>query len=459
MANTPDLSEAVACRSQSDLRLPIDPWRSLAVHFGMLLGPDDFVTLSAYHRGKTWLHAAWLHREGVVWGLAPSIVEDRGELRIEPGLALDARGRELHLERPACIDLGMWFAARAAELLGDALPSDETIALEQLEDGGVRLNAHVRIRFVGCLDRPVPALVEPCDGAGRTTAYSRVFETVELELVPGLPSPTPPAYPRLRMLFGLDPIEPIMPTTPGGEVIDESAELEAARAQILATPIADRPAELERAFHRFAARDAAQLGPFIDTTTDGPREILPAPDPADLVLAELHGLTLRPAGDSWAYESAELRWEQRPTHVATRPLQDLVAAAGALALGGGITPRGPMILRDALVFGGDAIELEFSAPVDVDSLAPEALTLSAFVPGEGWQPIPITALSPDPTATKITAEHDPLPDDFTHLRLRVDGSSSAPIIGADGWPLAGADDDPQTSAHSGRDFVHMQIRG
>jgi hypothetical protein len=436
--------------------IPIDPWRSLAVHFGMLLGPDDFVTLGAYHRGKMWLHAAWLHREGVIWGLAPSIDADRSELRIEPGLALDARGRELHLERPACIDLGKWFAARAAELLGDAAPSDETIALEQLEDGSVRLNAHVRIRFVGCLDRPVPALVEPCDGAGQTTAYSRVFETVELELIPGLPEPTPPAYPRLRMLFGLDPISEDSPS------VDDSAEIEAARTQILATPIADRPAELERAFHRFAARDAAQLGPAVDA--DGVRQILPALEPAALVIAELHGLTLRPDGQTWVYEPAtpaELNWEQRPTHVATRPIQDLIAAAGVAALvsGGGVDSRGPTILRDALEFGEARFALEFSAPVDIDSLVPERLSLSAFVPGTGWRAIEITELDPDATGMRFVAAHGSLPNDATRLRLRVDGTSSTPVIGADGWPLAGADDDPPTSTHAGRDFVHMQIRG
>src|SRR5690606_10258158 len=166
VAHTPDLRECTGCRRQGDAQLPIDPWRSLAVHFGMLLGTDDFQTIDAYHRGKMWLHAGWLHREGVVWGLRPSFVAATGELRLEPGLALDACGRELHLDRPACIALGAWFSTHAGRLLGDGteegtiVPADPTIGLEHLEDGRVRLHAHVRMRFVGCLDRQVPALLE-----------------------------------------------------------------------------------------------------------------------------------------------------------------------------------------------------------------------------------------------------------------------------------------------------------
>jgi hypothetical protein len=453
VANTPDVSECAACRSQGDTRLPIDPWRSLAVHFGMLLGVDDFRIIDAYHRGKMWLHAAWLHREGVVWGLAPSLDTDAGELRTEAGLALDAAGRELHLERPACIDLGKWFAARAQELLGEEPPADETIMLEHLEDGGVRLNAHVRMRFVACLDRQVPALVEPCDGAGQTTAYSRVFETVELELVPGLPKHEPPAYPRLRMLFGLDPID---------EELDDAADIEQAWADILAASIADRPAVLERAFHRFAARDAAALEPARDA--EGVLGLLPALDPADFVLAELEGLTLRPEDESWAFEElAELRWEQRPTHVATRPMQDLLAAAGVVELaqeGAPLVPEGLRILRDSVEITDGTLALEFGAPFDPASLSPERIELSAFIPEVGWQPISITGVTPDPaTSTKLEAQHEGLPENLTRLRLRVDGTSSTPILAADGWPLAGADDDPRTPAHAGRDFVHMQIRG
>ncbi len=505
MANTPDVTECAACRRQGDARLPIDPWRSLAVHFGMLLGVEDFKTVDAYHRGKMWLHSAWLHREGVIWGLAPSLPEQggelRGELRIEAGLALDACGRELHLDRAACIDLGRWFTARAKELLAELGPKPEgeqvitpkplvdaaiaaakdakaaagkqPVALAPINrvdsyggsierpierplaperayglawtaEGYVKLDAHVRMRFVGCLDRQVPALVEPCDGAGRTTAYSRVYETVELELVPGLPEASPQPYPHLRMLFGLD--------EPEGDV-------KAAREAIAALPPSEQPAAFEEEFHRFAAIDAAALAPAneSDGSTLG---LLPAVDPAWFVLAELHGLTVAPDGDAWQLvEVEQLIWDQRPTHVATRPLQDLVAASLAALPAPSSDAGGPRIIRASLTIAPKQLSFSTNEPIELDSLAPERVQVSAFVPGGGWKTLTVSAAKLGSDGTSVTVEHDELPDTATRVRLRVDGTSSTPVLGVDGWPLAGADDDPPTSAHAGRDFAHIERRG
>ena len=64
-----------------DEMLPVDPFRSLYVHFGMLLGVDDFRTVDAYHRGKMWFHSAWLHRQGTLWGLAVQLDQAMGEVR------------------------------------------------------------------------------------------------------------------------------------------------------------------------------------------------------------------------------------------------------------------------------------------------------------------------------------------------------------------------------------------
>lgn len=444
MANTPDVTECAACRRQGDARLPIDPWRSLAVHFGMLLGVDDFQTVDAYHRGKMWLHSAWLHRAGVVWGLAQSLQAELGELRIAPGLAIDELGRELHLDRPACIDLGKWFTARSEKLLG----SDPGVPIGVDEDGRVTLAAHVRMRFVGCLDRQVPALVEPCDGAGRTTAYSRIYETVELELVPGLPTTSPQPYPRLRMLFGLD--------DPSGD-----AEVLDARTQIAALPLLKQPEAFEQAFHRFAALDAAALGPA--QLGDGTTTLLPAIDPAPFVLAELHGLSVVPIADSnppaWEFDSlTALQWEQRPTHVATQPLSDLLAGtlAGLVASADGVD-EGPRVVRGSLVIGAGDLSFKTDKPLEPDSLT-ATLSLSEFVPGVGWNMVALSNLALS-GGTLVSADHDPIDPSASLLRLVFDGTSPKPALGQNGWPLAGADDDPPTPNHAGRDFAHIQRQG
>ncbi|MFO7567703.1 MAG: hypothetical protein R6X02_33990 [Enhygromyxa sp.] len=520
MANTPDVSECAACRRQGDARLPIDPWRSLAVHFGMLLGVEDFKTVDAYHRGKMWLHSAWLNREGVIWGLAPSIVSSTGELRIEAGLALDACGRELHLDRAACIDLGRWFSARAEQLLAgseappevearpvlrpqptaggsevearpvlrprpapggtevdapeqpvDAVreggPSDiaadrpttparplrpprDELAVERpsgpawIDERRVKLDAHVRMRFVGCLDRQVPALVEPCDGAGRTTAYSRVYETVELELVPGLPDPSAQPYPRLRMLFGLD--------EPDAEIVD-------ARATIAALPASEQPRAFEELFQQLAALDAAELEPALGD--DGiTRGLLPAADPAWFVLAELHGLTLRRQADHFVLDEVEqVLWQHRPTHVATRPQQDLLAATLTAPSEVAAASEGPRVIRSSLTIGENSVRFETDKPLDPHSLGSRTLRLSALVPSSGWHELAITSPQVTSDRKRVRAGHAGLPTGATCLRLLVDGPGSPPLLGADGWPLAGADDDPPTPAHAGRDFAHIERPG
>jgi hypothetical protein len=148
--------------------LALDPFRSLLVHFGMLLGVDDFLTLDAYHRGKMWLHNAWLHREGAIWGLRVTRDLERGEIRVLRGLGLDSMGRELYLGQDACLNVSQWYQEHKEEF------PDQPAAAE----GGVTFDAHVVIQFKSCVARQVPALVEPCEGSGTTTAYSRVQETV-----------------------------------------------------------------------------------------------------------------------------------------------------------------------------------------------------------------------------------------------------------------------------------------
>ena len=177
MANTPDVASGFVPVEEGDKLLPLSPFYSLSYHFGMLLGVDDFETEQAYHRAKMRLHNAWLHREGVVWGFDVRLDTARGETRVLKGLALDAAGHELHLEGDACVNVGQWFAAHRDDADFDP---DKT-------ETGVRFTAYVCVRFKACLTRQVPAMLEPCDNAaGNGTAYSRVFETVEILLRPAL---------------------------------------------------------------------------------------------------------------------------------------------------------------------------------------------------------------------------------------------------------------------------------
>ncbi len=167
------------------------PHTSNRYHFGMLLGVDDLETDQAYHRGKHWLHQAWLHGPGVIWGFGVG-PHGTGEVRVGPGLGLDCRGRELCLDQGMCLDLGAWYDAHRGDIDVQGDPDSAPV-----------FRAHVTVAFRACLDRQVPALRDVCGDPDTTTAYSRVIETVDLELVAGpAPDAPDPAYPRLRAVFG-----------------------------------------------------------------------------------------------------------------------------------------------------------------------------------------------------------------------------------------------------------------
>ena len=82
-----------------DVTLPINPFVSNRYHFGMLLGVADLDTDQGYHRGKTWLHTAWLHGYGTVWGLQAELRTGTNELAVLFFEVLDAHFRQ-RLERP-----------------------------------------------------------------------------------------------------------------------------------------------------------------------------------------------------------------------------------------------------------------------------------------------------------------------------------------------------------------------
>ncbi|MDX1997426.1 MAG: hypothetical protein SF066_06875 [Thermoanaerobaculia bacterium] len=306
MAETPVTS---TCLSEA---LPLDPHRSLRVRFGMLLGEDDFVTLTAYPRGKQWLHSAWLHRHGVVWGLGVELDTRSREVRVRPGLALDPLGRELCLDTLSCVDLGAWF---------DAHREDPAFSVEDLGAGRVRFTAHVTVRFRACLDRQVPAMAEPCAGDARTTSYSRLVETVTLTLHPGpapAPEPPPAPYPRLRLLYGLRAPrldEDGNPVPADQEVLDTVAALPGS---------ADPPAAAQAAFRRFAALDVTEMAP---ATASEALTRFPGAEPGEVLLAEVREIVLAGGTGAWTLESGTVDVTVRPAHVATTTLQDLLAAS------------------------------------------------------------------------------------------------------------------------------------
>ncbi|MBK5223789.1 MAG: hypothetical protein JJE52_13155 [Acidimicrobiia bacterium] len=280
-----------------DVALPVNPFVANRYHFGMLLGVADLETEQAYHRGKSWLHNAWLHGPGVVWGLRVEVRADHDEVVVHPGLALDAHGRELRVADQMCVNIAEWFATRR--------PDD--LEVDDAPDGGVQFIVHVELCHDSCLDRPVPSVAEPCGDASFDTAYSRSIERGLPRIVAGpAPGAGPFPYPRLRQLAGQEPVTDDLVTT----ALDEIAAADAA----------DGAALREVWFQRLAAEDTMDLEPEEGAAWS------PEADDGCVLLAELQ-IHLDPDGGVVDDESTTVDNWVRSSHVRTRTIQELLCHA------------------------------------------------------------------------------------------------------------------------------------
>ncbi len=438
-----------------DVSLPINPFEALKPHFGMLLGVHDFQTIDAYHRGKQWLHNAWLHRQGVVWGMKVSIDTERNEIRVQPGLAIDALGRELFLAKPVCLNLPAWL---------DKHRDDEAFEgiFERSEDGRISFSAHAVIQFHPCLARQVPALMEPCEGGSTTTAYSRIIESVEVLLMPGLarkigsPGRVRP-YHRLRLLFNLEPpnrdeSDAILPSDQ--EVIDE-------RDRILGLVSNEQPAAYLAAFRAFAALDEMTLGPATGEHGDHV-SLFPAVEPAPVILANLQDLRV----NNESFEEGRVDNRVRDVHVATATIQELLCGPLFRQDGGG--EPAPPSAPDA---GGpridhESVELEDRAVVFVQT-EPKFLKrsmennvsifVSTYDKDSGWRSKTVDDIKIVGNKVRLAIDRN-FEDADELVRLVVKGTGPTPVLGANRVPLAGAVGGPPGTLHQGHDFVFLQKR-
>jgi hypothetical protein len=397
VATTLDITNCTAAASDG----PLAPYYSLHYNFGMLLGVADFETEQAYHRGKMRLHNAWLHREGVAWGLGVGI-DTKDEIRVKAGLATDALGRELYLDKDACLNVPAWF---------DAHKGDAGFIFKE-DDNGIVFDGHIVIRFKACLTRQVPSLSEPCNGSNSSTAYSRVYETVEIFLRPGLWNPAARPYHRLRLLFGLD--QP---------ALDGAGKVVASDLEVLGSP---RNID---SFRLFAALDEIDLAPLLDTSD------------VVVVLANLSAITLKKADGKLSFTDAKVDVSVRPTHVATTTVQELLLGSAGVSGGPFVIPSSVTVV-DAT----STIELTVSDDLAPMSVIPGNFTLSIFDKVAGWSTPALTASTYDNTTRKITLTYTP-PLTGSLIRLIVRGTGPTPVLGANLVPLG-----------DGIDFISTQAR-
>lgn len=284
--NLNDLSPSGCLSTADSLRcdatLPDNPACTLNVHFGMLLGVDELRTEQGFHIGRARRHQRLLHGVGVVAGYPLSFDDETFDLRVGPGFAVDALGRDLALDGGQCVNLVQWWLRHQNDEAFDDLAS--------LDDATIDLD--VRVCYSTCLSSPVPAIAEPCAGNAADIAYSRVCETVTLLLRRHMPPAEAPADPDVDPSPDT-PAEPLPESPPQSLSISEAARDHASLALLLSQ---------------------------IDTTPPDPL------DTADLCLplGTLRGVHLKKDADGWTATLGGIDLSTRPLLLSTGALQQLL---------------------------------------------------------------------------------------------------------------------------------------
>lgn len=395
--------------------LPDNPQCATHFHFGLLLGVDEFRTEQGFHTGHARRHQRLLHGAGVVAGYGVSFDAQRFELRVAPGFAVDAWGRDLALDAAQCVSLPKWWLKhRSDDSFADiATPEDALLDLELV------------LCYDTCLDRPVPAIADPCAGDTADVAYARICEAVTLQLrrtAPPSPAAPMPSYRLLRVWLGLAPAlaaDQWLLDAYAATLVLPAPQQAAARASLLRSVLA----------HAVAAE--SHLAPAADAEE---RNLC-------LPLARLADVRITHAAKGWTAAVPHLDIGVRPVLLPSGLLQALLLAEpGPAAVG-----AGPVLQPGLAGLTGSTVNLVFNQALEASTVTPAAFSVTEFLAGTGWQTFTATAsydaaAAAGPTVSLLL---DPAPAATSQLRLTVIGSGPTPLLGANlipaGAPHPGAD--------------------
>lgn len=407
--------------SRCEASLPDNPQCAPNYHFGMLLGVEDFRAEQGFHVGRLRRHQRLLHGAGVVAGYAVDFDATTFELRVGPGYGIDLLGRDLMLEVTQCVSLPLWWEKHAKDEAFDdiANPKDATFDLD------------VVVCYATCLDRPVPAIAEPCAGDAADIAHSRLCETVTLALVRHKAKDTVPGaasrYHLLRMWLGLEGPATDAEGKPRADdqwLIDQFAALQA-------LPATEQDAARRALLRELLARAVAATSslPPDELTNLGVDE-----SGRCLTLARLHDVHLVDDVHGKRASVGNIELGARTALLPGDLLQALLLADPPAVP----AAAGPVVKPSGATLTGQDVTLVFSQPLAAASVSSAAFAVSEFVAAAGWKLFSLNATTydeSDPTAPAVTLTLNRAPTG-SRLRITVIGSGSTPLLGSKLIPAA-----------------------
>jgi hypothetical protein len=388
--------------------LPDNPQCAPNYHFGMLLGVEDFRTEQGFHVGRLRRHQRILHGAGVVAGFAVQYDTSSFQLKVGAGYGIDTFGRDLLLDGERCVNVALWWNKHQKD-----------DAFDDVEPGVTKFDLDIVACYANCLDRPVPAIAEPCAGDASDIAYSRICETVALGLVRHLAETqdeAPSSYHLLRLWLGL---EEAARDADGNLPVDDQWLLDALAA-VQAQPAEQQQAARQALLREVLARAVAATSPFAP-------ELESNEAAACLALGRLRGVLVTADGENWKLAIDAVELGARASLLPTGLVQDLLLAEPP----GAPAAAGPVLRPEGASLAGDTLLLVFNQQLASASVATDAFAVSEFDTTQGWQSFTLAAPAydeSDPAAPTVTLPLDRTPAG-QRLRITVIGSGSKPLLG------------------------------
>jgi hypothetical protein len=378
---------------------PGDPFSRLRYQYGQLLGAEDFAAEQRYFLLRERLLTATLHGHGTIRGLAVTKREDAAsgavQLVCATGLAADALGRLIHVEREACLDVT---GLALAPFWADLAPPPGAAA-----DSRVR-RAYVVLSYRACLAEEVPAIAPPCAGQDATLAFSRVED-------------------RWRLCLAAEPPPDPHPLAMDGSALPAGGTLRARLLDFLLAP----PASVARFW------------------SNG--------DEAPLLLAVVD---FEPVGDPAERTSVPGEPDNAPRALLP-DVQTLAAMTTGLRLlgPGGAAPFRLVSVAAASESSQIVLDARFTTTPDTTSLTPDAIRVFRRDGTGAWVAAPVNGWSnPAPGQALITVGEDWTAPTTYQLLLR--GAGVGPLLDTAGQPLSGLDGEPPLPPGGGRDVSLVQ---